>query len=400
MANTYVRGRAGVDNIQSGSGYSDVTSQIQKLSGIKTKLPAMIPYTEAMPAEEGQKLRWKKEGYFPWKATINGAAASGDTTLTFDEVDIFQVGQVLKSGNEDIRVDSIDSSSNTATVTRGINGTSAASIADNAELLISAPIYTEASQAGLSPTKYGEFVENYYCHLGWSTSETDWSTGTPSVFVDQATRMAKTKADLMSDVIPRQFEILTMYGNSVAMDADTPGSMKGIANFITTNATASTGALSMTAIMDAVETIRQNQGNSEGETVRTLVGNMNMRRIFTALARAYAQYSYDGVYSISPTIAVQRFSTEVGQVDFLMVDTIQSGELYVLDMSDFEYVPLKITEGLGPGWVEFEQGAPELGYPGRAWHYWFNGTLKVGHEELHHKFTGVTTTLSTYPGSV
>lgn len=76
-------------------------------------------------------------------ATVNGAQTSSDTALEVSDGTDFDVGHLLLIGTEQLRVTAI--SSNTLTVVRGVNGTTAASISTGATIQVhDFPVVREA----------------------------------------------------------------------------------------------------------------------------------------------------------------------------------------------------------------------------------------------------------------
>lgn len=410
MANEYIGGRQDISNIQSDSGFNIITGMIEKLPYIQAPTPDLIPYTEPQFAEENQRIRWRKEYVRENHLTINNSGGYNDsaTTLEVTEPDLAQVGQVLKNGSELIRVTAVDTANSEVDVTRGFNGTSAESMDNGAELKMLPPQLTELEDPEFTPAHFGEFEHNNYCLLGWKMGQSYWSTATPSYFTGDATspegqrtRLAKAKADFLSGPVMRQFELLTWYGTRVAMTDSVRGSMRGIANFITTNHTAGTGDLNMNAILDYVNTVRKNKGMMpDGTLAIKLYGNAKMLAIFTALVRSYYTATAPIDVAVTPKVQARGFQTDFGRLDFVVIDQLEDGELYGWNANDTQYIPLNMQDGPGGGWIEFEQTHKELGSLQRTWRYFFSGTLKLGHEERHFKFTGINTDESAYSGYV
>lgn len=410
MSNTMVRDQHNLGNIQSGSGFNIITGMIENLPWIQAVTPAMISYASPEFAEENQRVRWRKEYIQENGVQINNGGGYTDsaTSLVVDEADLIQVGQLLKNGAEWIRVTAIDSSTDTLTVTRGYAGTTAETLDDDQFLLASPQLLTELEDPEYTPARYGEFEHNNYALIGWKMGQSYWSTATPSYFTGdatspdgQATRLAKAKRDFLAGPVMRQFEVYTWYGVRQAMTSSVRGSMRGIANFITTHHSAGTGELTMNAILDYVNIVRKKKGmRPDGSLAVRLYGNAKMLAIFTALVRTYYTSTAPVDVAITPQIRATAFQTDFGRLEFVTIDQLEDGELYGCNMDDISYIPLNMQDGPGGGWIEFEQTHIELGSLQRLWRYYFSGTLKVGHEENHFKLTGISTDESLYPNYV
>jgi hypothetical protein len=77
----------------------------------------------------------------PIIVTVNGAVTDSATSITYtadalapDEEDLLAPGVLAEIGTEQVRITAVDATTDTITVTRAVNGTEAAAIADGAEL--------------------------------------------------------------------------------------------------------------------------------------------------------------------------------------------------------------------------------------------------------------------------
>lgn len=83
----------------------------------------------------------------PIIVTVNGAVTSTATSIVYsdaalapDEEDLLAPGVLAEIGTEQVRITAVDTTTDTLTVIRGVNGTTAAAIADGAEMHL-APMF-------------------------------------------------------------------------------------------------------------------------------------------------------------------------------------------------------------------------------------------------------------------
>lgn len=108
---------------------------------------------------------WMEDALKSTTTQINngGGYVAGDTSIIVDDASIFSVNDLVDvvSTGEILLVTAVNVSTNTLTVTRSWGSTAAASIADNAYVLIVGNAYSEASNYNLAPNRNTTFVSNY-----------------------------------------------------------------------------------------------------------------------------------------------------------------------------------------------------------------------------------------------
>lgn len=405
MANSTGRGRITNANYPANTGIDIVDSQIQRLKGIKAPTMNMIKTGSPRGMEEtDDKFRWKTEDPQPNYLTVNGALGSGATTITVDEIDLAQEGQLLYNTTTDeiLRISNLDSATNTADLTRSVGDTAAAAVADNEELLLMPANRLAVEASGYTPWQFGEFRQNTFMQAGWRMGQDWWSSAKPSHMLEpeDAVRLEVAKKKFLEDgPMMRQMEVLLWFGDSVAMSASTRGMMNGITAYIDTYTTTSAGALTYNMIFNHVNNILKDRGHVVGEdAVRTfrLYGNEYVKGIFDAVARTYSTTYKPQSEVIAPNLRVSKFETDWGILEFMVINQLPNGHLYGVDFSDIELVPGNFKLGDTGVYVSFEQGPENTGTLNSEWHYFFRGSLKVGHPRNHFSITGIDMTFGNY----
>lgn len=396
MATTYSAAQHNIGNAADTNAIRQIQDMIEDLPGTEAPLPSLIGYGSPVLIGPGKKYEWPQEDWKQNYVQINNGAGytTSDTSLVVDDGAQLQVGQILKNGNELIRVTAI--STNTLTVTRGFAGTAAAAITDDQQLKLLLGAYLDTDSAPRSPHRVGDIEYNFPFQTWFKFDQTDMSTAVPSYLRDKSqTALERAKTKLLSNDVMRQFQNTLMYGERIAPSSSQQGYMRGISNYISTHVTSSAGVLTATMLTNLMDDIRRDSR----KTSFTAIGNMDMKRIWDAVFNTY--FDRQGTPDTNAVgVTVDKFTTSVGTVDFLVVDDLEDGELYLLDLSDIKILPLEITGGLGTGWVEMTRGPVETGSRLTEWHYSFIGTLQVGYERRHGKITGITTTTSAYANYV
>src|SRR5882724_1271921 len=220
------------------------------------------------------EFAWWAEGNVLIRLQINGALAAGDTNIVVDSVDPtattlgvnLGVATHLKNGDillvepladsatfnhEIIRVQEVQSETN-FTATRGVGGTTAASISDNQFLTVISSAYAEGKgvppAVSRNPIKYNNFIQIFKDTYELTGTADNTKTRTNNNYSeDKKRKMFKHSSDI---------EWSMLFGRS----AETTGEngkplryMGGVRSFLpTTNVTVFAAAVTPSAFLDAI----------------------------------------------------------------------------------------------------------------------------------------------------
>jgi len=220
------------------------------------------------------EFAWWAEGNVLIRLQINGALAAGDTNIVVDSVDPtattlgvnLGVATHLKNGDillvepladsatfnhEIIRVQEVQSETN-FTATRGVGGTTAASISDNQFLTVISSAYAEGTgvppAVSRNPIKYNNFIQIFKDTYELTGTADNTKTRTNNNYSeDKKRKMFKHSSDI---------EWSMLFGRS----AETTGEngkplryMGGVRSFLpTTNVTVFAAAVTPSAFLDAI----------------------------------------------------------------------------------------------------------------------------------------------------
>lgn len=395
MATTYSNAQHNIASAADTNAIRQVQDMIEELPGTEAPLPSMIGYGEAVQIGPGKKYEWPQED---WKKNVVVADETVNSSATdIDVVDsaVLQVGQILKNGGELIRVSAINSATNIG-IERDFAGTSGEAITDGDELKLLLGAYLDTDAAPNSPHRVGDIEYNFPFQTWFKFDQTDMSTAIPSYLRDKSeTALQRAKTKLLANDVMRQFQNTILYGERIAPSGTQEGYMRGVSNYISTHVHSNAGAFTATMLVDLMDAVRLDTR----KTQFTAIGNMKLKRVWDAVFNTYFDRKGTPMEN-SVGVKIDRFETSVGTVDFLVVDDVEDGELYLLDLPDLKILPLEISGGLGTGWVEMTREPVHTGKRLTEWHYSFIGTFIVGYEKRHAKITGIDVTPALYAGYV
>lgn len=155
---TMIRAAESTTNQLSGHNVRDVDTVIHYLEPEAAPLTGFI--TKGMSKKykaENPKIEWNEKGVVPKATQVNGTATTGDTAVTVDDASIFGVYDTVRiiPTGEELRVSALNTSTNVLTLARAVGSTTAATIPDNADLLIIGNARAEGADKG-NPRSYQE----------------------------------------------------------------------------------------------------------------------------------------------------------------------------------------------------------------------------------------------------
>lgn len=377
-----------------GSQVRQVQEIFDILPGKQAVLVPRIGYGEAVMVDANMKHEWIIDEYRPTHVVTASSYNSSATSIVVVEADVVQVGQILKNGDERIRVDQITSSTNTLTVTREFAGTTGEDIASGAELMIMAPAFLDTDSFVTSPTRRGQFVYNYPQQIMYSFGQTAMASANRNYLTAGKTELQRSEEKHMYEAV-RELEASLIYGKKQAPSSTDHGSFDGIDAFITTHVSASTGLLTETKVIDLLDDVLMDSGGGMG---RSIYLNRKTKRVFDAVfLRRINQTGAEVVNEVG--VAIQRVHWNGGTFDFVITDLIEDGEAFLLNLDTISINPLDIQVGAGPGWVRGERKFEINNSLQVQQFYALICTVKMTNERFNGKWTGIDVDLSKYPGA-
>lgn len=359
---TVIGAAESTDNVSSSRGVRDVGKRIAYVDEDLAPLTAIL-----MKAKNGsdtgtsKKREWiEKEFQPPQWDQVNGAATTGATTVTVDNGGRFQVNDVVKvvGTGEVLLVTGI--SSNDLTVTRSVgdsSGTGAATIGDNADVLIIGNAVPQGAAVG-TPTSWDEA----YVHNFMQVFRTPFgTTGTEAVVENYTGPDRPRLRKEMAGKHRLKLEKSLLFGERSGQlngSTNTPQyTAGGFLYYATSNAKTSIGTLTEPEFEDGAEDVFQATG---GSSSRLLVASPLWCSVVDQLAGARIQtVPKEDTFGV----AIRRWVTAHGDFNIikhpLLINGINAtgyaGHALIMDPKKIKYVPLRsrdtklLTDRQNPG---------------------------------------------------
>ena len=278
---------------------------------------AKTPFLNAItkgsaPSRMTPKLTW---GWSSNRIMYDQLAASYSTTgttLTVDNQNRFQIGDVIQIEAELFRVTAYVST-NQLTVQYAQGGTTNANHADNSGIQIIGPSVLQNADTQLTPIMQGEILTNEWQQIEYMLSESQMRSAFDSFENagkgDALTYFAKK---LMNIEGPINAERMLIHNLSQAQTASVGGIFGGaLQPAYTSNRISVSGALTMKAIMDGLEA---SQLVSEEPVDLTVVGHPRMlRRISSMFSGTRMANATDDTIKLH----FEKFQTPYGMLTFM-----------------------------------------------------------------------------------
>ncbi len=329
-----------------------IPSWLDRVQGAQTPIFNAITKARAEDGFKQKKLTWGFSSNRILYDQLNGAYTTTGVTLTVDNQSRFQVGDFIKIESEIFRVTAYVSTTQ-LTVQFAQLGTSNANHADNSGIQILLPGFLENQSAEITPIMQGEIQTNEWQQAEWMLPssharqifDTYENHGKGDALAYFMKKLSKVEAPLQIE------RALIANPAGQAGTASVAGAFGGILTpAYTTNRTSVSGALTMKALMDALETA---QIASEEPVDLTAIGHPRMLRRLSSMfsGSRMADANEDTI-----TLHYEKFKTPYGMLTFLpsrnwtqpgTVDGTPEKELnqlLICNPKDFELVPAPDSE--------------------------------------------------------
>lgn len=345
----------------------DVPDWTDKLTRTDVPFSKMIG-SEGPPDMPMNKAEWGWGGVDPYSTTITEAVTTtNETSFTFADGDMLQVGDRVLLESEEVRVTAI--AANVATVERGFAGTTAATHVDNTAAYIFGPAVVESADDADSPFTQGEADFNYHQIMSFTWSLSKRADVTPTYESRSGNRFNNEKRRKMEYTAPTRLELTWLLGQRALGTGSTPSAMGGLrqSSYITTRSSLSSAILTETDLMSNLQTVHNLVGPS-------LAPKTIMCSPFTA--RVISSWYNDTRRSSMSDGKAKNHWTEVDTwfgilriVPNFLMSTVANNKLYVANFDDFKKRPY----ASGTGWQTGE-------YQTQGWHR--RGFLRSDHTLL------------------
>lgn len=308
-----------------------VVDQILLLNPHQTPLINLVGFGQ--PVTQVEHV-WFEDELFADETAVNGAKLSTDTTVTVDDGSIFRAGDVVKIGEELLKITAVNG--NDLTVVRGYAGTTAAAIADNAKVEFMFVEGVEGADARAARFKARVRKSNLTQIFDDSIEISGTAQAVTQYGIDDLYEYEKQKKQVE---LALQLEKALI--NGIRYESGQVRQMQGIRSFITTNVTdASNNAFTTTMFNEMAQKIYEAGGFASGGNYKVMVpakqkiaiSNLDSNKIWITQAEN------------SRGQKVDMLVTDFGQFEIVLNNNLAPDELFFVDVNRIAIRPLVTRE--------------------------------------------------------
>jgi hypothetical protein len=303
-----------------------VVDEILLLNGHQTPLLSLLGFGEAVTQTTHQ---WFEDEMVADETTVAGAVTNVATSIVVVDGSIFRANDVIKIGEELIKVTSI--STNTLTALRGYASTTAAAIADLAKVEFMFSEGVEGADARSARYKARNGVSNYTQIFDDSVEISGTAEAVQQFGISDIYEYEKQKKQLE---LALQLEKALI--NGVSYQNGQTRQMKGIRQFIQSNVTNVAGALTMNAVNDLAQKVYEKGGFATGGDYKVLVGAKQKRNL-SALDTNKVQI---GRSENARGEVVDTLINDFGEFEIALNNNLAADELLLVDVNRAAIRPL------------------------------------------------------------
>lgn len=310
---TMIRAHESTKNIPSGRNVRDVSKGIQYLDPDAT--PLINFSTEGARRKKvarNPKFEWNEKGLPPKSDQVNGAVTNAATSIVVDNASYFGLNDLVKvpPTGEVFRVTAVTTGTNTLTVSRAVGSTTAAAIADNADLLIIGNAFAEGAAKPAVRSHQETTPFNYSQIFRHTFGETRTQANTDTYIDDGSGRQRLRMEKAIEHKIDIERAFLFGERNEDASDTNSPIRYTGgLLYWATSNSKAAGGTLTEAELEDWLEDVFQYTGGSD---TRLLLASPKVISVLDQIAASRIQVVSDR--NLTYGVAVKTWVTGHGNL--------------------------------------------------------------------------------------
>jgi hypothetical protein len=304
-----------------------VVDELLLLNQHQTPMLNLIGFAEAVTQTTHQ---WFEDEMVADETKVNGAKLVSDTSVVVVDGSIFRVNDVIKIGDELLKVTAV--ATNTLTVTRGYAGTTAAAIADQAKVEFQFSEGVEGADARAARYKARAQKTNKTQIFDDSIELSGTAQAVTQYGISDLYEYEKQKKQLE---LALQLEKALI--NGVAYENGNVRQMNGVRSYIQSNVTdAAAAAVSGNLLNDSLQSIYEKGGFAGGGNYKILAGAKQKRAISAfdnnKLFITQAENTRGQV--------VDHFVSDFGQFEISLNNNLAANELLIVDTNRMAIRPL------------------------------------------------------------
>jgi hypothetical protein len=279
---------------------------------------------------------WYEDEVFAVSSTATAAKLATDTAIVVADVEPFRANQVVKIGDEFLLVTAVDTVGKSLTVQRGYAGTTAAAIANNAEVEVQFVESVEGLDARDARYKKRVAVSNFTQLFDDTIKITGTAQAVTQYGIGDLYEYEKQKKQLELALALEKALI-----GGIAYENGNVRYMKGIRNFIQSNITNAGGsALTDDLINDAAQAIYE-KGGFAGGGEHVIMVPAKQKRAISDFGKANIRLERldNGRGSVADF-----FTGDFGRFEIVLNQNLNSDELIIMDKNRAKIRPLNERE--------------------------------------------------------
>lgn len=279
---------------------------------------------------------WFEDSYLAMTGKAASAATDVDTTITVDSVEAFRPEQIVKAGDELIRVISVNEGAKTLTVSRGYGGTTPAAIAqgDTIEVLFVEGVEGRVARDG----RYKARVRK--SNMTQIFDDSIEISGTAAAIAQHGVANEYEK-ERQKVQIQLALQLEKAIVDGLFLDNGDKRMMRGMRSFIETNVVSAGGAaLTEDMINVAFQKVYEAGGFDTGADYKIIVPAKQKLAISKFGADTIRLERGDN----GRGQVVDHFVSDFGRAEIVLDNNLKPDELYVVDANRVEIRPLQGRE--------------------------------------------------------
>jgi hypothetical protein len=304
-----------------------VADELLLLNAHQTPLLNLLGFAEAVTQTSHS---WFEDEMVNDETKVNGAKLVGDTSVVVVDGSIFRANDVIKIGEELLKVTAV--STNTLTVVRAYAGTTAAAIADQAKVEFQFSEGVEGADARNARYKSRAQKSNKTQIFDDTIQLSGTAQAVTQYGISDLYEYEKQKKQLE---LALQLEKALI--NGVAYENGNVRQMAGVRSFIQTNvADASNAAVTANLLNDSLQGIYEKGGFASGGNFKIMVPAKQKR----AISAIDNNKLYITQAENSRGQVVDQFVSDFGQFEIVLNNNLDAKELLIVDTNRMAIRPL------------------------------------------------------------
>lgn len=322
----------------------DVTEEFQAVSPLDTPFVSRAGGWGSFVVTGRRDHEWVEEDLFKQDLTVSsttGIAATDGTTLTLNTTDAYRLfpGMLVKIDSEVIRISAIASTS-TATITRGVGGTTAATHATASTVKLIGQAMIEGGDSPYMSNRIRTWFTNYPQFFDLAIQISEAAKNQNLYGRSQWDEMTENQTKQLSKLLERS----AIEGEGAAGTVNT---MEGVLGFLTTangayNTSLSSAALTEANLYTAIRSILNSVG--ESNVARTIITRYFLRQKISGF---YENRIRTEVGDHTGGVRVDAIDTDFGRFELMHVHSFPEDQLAFINFDK-----VKLGHMAGMNWKE------------------------------------------------